>query len=118
VKLYIAGPMRGYADFNHPAFDAAAAALRAAGHDVVSPAERDRDSGLDMRGMAGTDAEMDAVGGTGKRLAGDLVVICTWAEGIALLDGHETSLGAVAEVATARAVGISARPWKDWLTPA
>ena len=36
---YIAGPMSGYPEFNYPAFDAKAAELRAAGSEVVSPAE-------------------------------------------------------------------------------
>lgn len=37
--LYIAGPMSGLPDSNYPAFNAAAAALRAAGHTVLNPAE-------------------------------------------------------------------------------
>jgi hypothetical protein len=37
--LYIAGPMTGRADFNFPAFCEAAAQLRAAGYEVVNPAE-------------------------------------------------------------------------------
>lgn len=37
--LYIAGPMTGLPDNNYPAFHAAAAALRAAGHTVLNPAE-------------------------------------------------------------------------------
>jgi len=39
MKIYIAGPMSGIKDYNHPAFHAMAAKLRAEGHDVVSPAE-------------------------------------------------------------------------------
>lgn len=37
--IYIAGPMTGIPEFNHPAFHAAAAKLRALGWDVVNPAE-------------------------------------------------------------------------------
>jgi hypothetical protein len=38
-RVYIAGPMTGLPDFNFPAFNAAAAAWRAAGWDVLNPAE-------------------------------------------------------------------------------
>jgi|SRR5665213_144991 len=45
--IYIAGPMRGYTDFNFPAFDAAAATFRLAGWHVLNPAEHDRAAGFD-----------------------------------------------------------------------
>ncbi|HEY8355030.1 MAG TPA: DUF4406 domain-containing protein [Methylophilaceae bacterium] len=38
-RIYIAGPMTGLPDFNHPAFNAAAAKLRALGYHVENPAE-------------------------------------------------------------------------------
>jgi hypothetical protein len=38
-RIYIAGPMTGLPEFNYPAFNAAAAAWRADGWDVVNPAE-------------------------------------------------------------------------------
>jgi hypothetical protein len=45
---YLAGPMRGYKDFNFPAFHAAAKHLReVVGWDVISPAEIDLAKGFD-----------------------------------------------------------------------
>jgi hypothetical protein len=39
--LYLAGPMTGIANFNHPAFHTAAAALREVGYVVFNPAENE-----------------------------------------------------------------------------
>jgi hypothetical protein len=38
---YLLGPMQGYPDLNHPAFNEAAAVLKEAGFDVVNPAALD-----------------------------------------------------------------------------
>lgn len=40
--VYVAGPMRGYDNFNFPAFDAARDALLKNGYNVISPADIDR----------------------------------------------------------------------------
>ncbi len=39
MKVYVSGPMTGYADFNFPAFDKAKADLLDQGFEVVSPAD-------------------------------------------------------------------------------
>lgn len=41
MKIYIAGPMSGYPEFNFPAFNAAAKKLRDEGWTVFNPAEKD-----------------------------------------------------------------------------
>jgi hypothetical protein len=50
--LYVAGPMTGLPDFNYPAFASAAAELRAAGYEVLSPHEVEGDDGPGTRTWA------------------------------------------------------------------
>jgi hypothetical protein len=114
MKLYLAGPMTGIADYNFPAFDEAAKQLRGAGHTVFNPAENDRMNGFDATGLQGHEA---AEHGFDLRTAlkQDLSWICDHAEGIALLPGWEASKGARAEVALAKALGIYAKlHWSYW----
>lgn len=124
MKLYLAGPMRGIAEFNFPAFRVAAAALRAAGHYVISPAERDieRHDGVDISAGNATGDEAAAVKDHGfnlrEALGEDLAFICAEAEAVALLPGWKESRGAQAEVAAANALGLPFAPWEDftWAT--
>ncbi|VVO21752.1 DUF4406 domain-containing protein [Pseudomonas fluorescens] len=44
-RLYLSGPMSNLPDLNFPAFHAMTARLRAAGHQVVNPAEINPDGG-------------------------------------------------------------------------
>ncbi|MGA2495278.1 MAG: DUF4406 domain-containing protein [Roseiarcus sp.] len=111
MKLYLAGPMRGYAEFNFPAFHAAAARLRGARHFVFSPAEKDIERhGVDIsKGNAdGCEAKAAAEHGFNLReaLGVDLAWICAEADGIALLPGWEASKGVCAERAAAIALGL------------
>ena len=46
-SIYVAGPMRGYELYNFPSFDRAASRLRYLGWDVYSPADHDRELGID-----------------------------------------------------------------------
>ena len=111
MKLYLADPMRGIPEFNFPAFHAGASRLREAGHIVFSPAERDiAVTGVDIsKGNAtGDNALAEAQHGFNLReaLKDDLEFICLEADGIALLPGWENSKGAIAERATALALGL------------
>ena len=47
MKIFISGPMRGIPYYGFPAFDAAKVAFEAAGFDVVTPADLDRQIGFD-----------------------------------------------------------------------
>lgn len=111
MKVYVAGPMRGIPEFNFPAFYAAAAELRAQGHTVFNPAERDNDHhGTDISkgNLSGSEEQAAAQHGFNLReaLCSDLQFICLEADAIALLPGWENSKGAQAERATAVALGL------------
>lgn len=99
MKLYLAGPMRGYPDFNFPEFDKHAARLRAAGYEVFNPADRDREvvaaDGREIKDLTIREC-----------MAADTAWICEHADGIALLAGWQQSTGAQAEVALGKAIGI------------
>lgn len=111
MKVYLGGPMRGYKEFNFPAFRAAASRLRAQGHEVFSPAEKDIDRhGKDIskgndfgcEDIAAKDHGFDLRVALGE----DLAWICAHAEAIALLPGWEDSRGAKAEMAAAKALNL------------
>lgn len=109
MNIYLAGPMRGIPEFNYPAFAAATKMLRANGHTVFSPAEKDIERlGTDVcKGTSGDLAEIEAKGfNLREALLDDLTYILTKAEAIALLPGWKASKGVAAEVATAIAIGI------------
>lgn len=111
MKIYLAGPMRGYPAFNYPAFHEAAEILREKGHEVFSPAERDiqRDN-TDWGAVSPTGdlAEATKAGFSLREALGDdIAYICREAEGVALLPGWEKSKGANAEKATAEALGLA-----------
>ena len=107
MRLYLAGPMRGYPEFNHPAFHEGARDLRARGHEVFSPAEHDNENGFDFTGTGGSPEDLDAHGfDLRKALAADLDWICRNADGLVVLPGYQKSLGATAEIATAKALGL------------
>lgn len=111
-KIYLAGPMRGLPNFNFPAFMAATKQLRKEGWDVFSPAEEDnKRTGTDVSkdSPIGDDTILSEKYGFDWRrtaLSVDLKFICLEANAIAMLPGWETSKGAIAEISTARALGL------------
>lgn len=101
MRVYVAGPMRGYPQFNFPAFDAARDRGRALGHDVVSPADIDREHGFDETAPPPT-----ITGAMLREFARRDVAAVLTCDALALLPGWERSSGALAELAVARWVGL------------
>ncbi len=99
-RVYIAGPMRGIPLFNFPAFDEATARARAIGLDAVSPAEIDREHGIDPeKPEAFTDTDYR------EALGRDIAELLK-CDAIALLPGWRASKGANVELAVAQAIGL------------
>jgi hypothetical protein len=99
--------MRGYPEFNFPAFMAKTAELRAQGHWVFNPAERDVEKGFDPTGLTGSMEELaDHDFDLRAALAADTEFICKEATHIWMLPGWSRSTGATAERALAIALGL------------
>ena len=87
MKIYIAGPMTGYKDFNRPAFNAFALKLSLDGYVVLNPAILP--GGLEQREYMDICCAM---------------IRC--ADAVFMLRGWESSEGAVAEYALAKKMGL------------
>lgn len=98
TTTYIAGPMRGLPKWNFPAFDRAAAVLRARGVTCISPAELDREAGFDEHGTEPPDVR--------ACIRRDLLAILDHCDTIALLPGWEDSRGCRVEVALGQLLGL------------
>lgn len=100
-RLYVSGPMSGYPDCNYPAFRVAAERLRAAGYDVVDPADCS---------LPGRVHYVDFLKEDVRNL-----LTC---EGVATLDRWWESAGARCEVTVAGTVRMPVRSVEDWLSMA
>lgn len=99
--------MRGYPEFNFPAFHEVTAKLRTTGSKVFSPAERDVKEGFDPTGKKGTMEELAALNfDMRSALAADCKFICEEATHIFMLPGWSKSSGATAERALGLALGL------------
>lgn len=86
VKLYLAGPMSGYPQFNFPAFYAATKDLRARGYEIISPAELDEVGGTDKEAMASADGDASKLTKTwGDLLARDVKIVADQVDGVIFL---------------------------------
>lgn len=106
-RCYIAGPMRGYPKFNFPAFDDARDLAISKGWDPISPADIDREEGIDENTEQGS-----TDGPASSRVFAERdckAIISLRAEGgdaLALLPGWTKSTGARAEFFLACWVGL------------
>lgn len=103
---YIAGPMTGIPQFNFPAFDAAAVALRARGIAVASPAELDSPEAR-AAALASPDGNLSSYEYQTDLTWGDLLaravkIVADQVGSVVVLPGWENSRGARLEVFVAR----------------
>lgn len=96
--IYLCGPMTGLPDFNHPAFNAAAQALRESGYDVFNPVENGVPPSADWA--------------THMRADIKALMDC---RAVATLPGYTDSKGAGLEVKNARALGMPVASVNAWL---
>ena len=99
IRVYISGPMTGRPNLNKPAFYAAAALLREAGHIPVNPAEIT----AAMIGAEWTDF-----------MRADIKALCD-CDAIALLPGWQYSQGAQLELHIAHRLGLMIGPVETYI---
>ncbi len=104
AHFYLAGPMRGHAEFNFPAFRTISRDLRNAGLTITSPHELDEASGYFWEGFTGHEDLSSYNFDLTERLTEDIHVIGK-ADGVIVMQGWQSSSGARAEASFALAVG-------------
>lgn len=102
MKVYIAGPMSGFEDFNYPAFIAAEAELVSRGLDVLNPAKSEEHN------TTGKPQAWLWYMRHALRMVADADAVC-------LLPGWQKSKGASLECDIAEGLGLDIRPYDEWL---
>jgi len=97
MRYYLAGPMRGFPEYNFPKFHEATSELRRLGHDVFNPAERDLQDGFDP--------SVDKALPLAYYMRIDLPAVCE-SDAVVVLSGWQLSDGANIEVFVATQCGI------------
>lgn len=111
-KIYLAGPMRGYPEFNFPAFFEKAAMLRGMGYEVFNPAERDEKAFGKISTPSGDLVEfakqvnLTPLEVRRNCFQADTDWICREADAIFLMKGWTQSKGARAEKALIEALDL------------
>lgn len=117
ITLYLAGPMRGYHLYNSVAFKLETAKLRSRGYQVISPQEMDEQDGVDFSSDETIKATVkkDRQGEPDEDyyLNRDFLAIHS-ADGLALMEGWEKSIGVAREIATALEADKRIRLIKFW----
>lgn len=112
-KVYIAGPMANIPEFNYPLFYMVEEHLNLAGMETVNPAE------LDKHDKALLEHSGNFEDGTGVKPSSRADFLrrdfhhMTECDGIILLPGWETSVGANCELLVAQISGMSTWLWDD-----
>ena len=102
-RLYIAGPMSGFADFNMPAFFEAAEHVWLLGHEAENPADND-DPALDL--SLANALRNKANGATWESYLRRYLARLVKCDGVVVLPGWQRSAGAALEVDVATRLGM------------
>ena len=106
--IYVAGPMRGYENYNYPAFDYRAKKLDEMGWSVINPAELDRNEGKPMSDPMAFSPDTNYADHEFMRqaLKRDMDALCDDCTAIYMMANWEESRGAKAEWHLAKALGL------------
>lgn len=106
--IYCAGQMRTVRYFNFPAFDAARDQLLAAGWNVISPADLDRETGFDETAFPDDYdwIDLNKIGFSINDAIDRDIAALKRCDAIYMLNGWEHSTGARAELALANWKGL------------